>query len=50
VRVENGAIHAKNGDLISGAIAYKDFNYENRRIYLNPGAKTPTTDEVEAKL
>jgi hypothetical protein len=50
IRKENGAIHGKNGEQISAAIAYKDFNYENRRIYLNPVAKTTFTDEVKAKL
>jgi predicted Holliday junction resolvase-like endonuclease len=50
IRKENGAIHGKNGEQISAAIACKDFNYENRRIYINPVAKTPITDAVRAKL
>jgi hypothetical protein len=50
IRKENGAIHGKNGGQISAVIAYKDFNYENRRIYLNPIAKTPVAAAIKAKL
>jgi hypothetical protein len=50
IRKSNGVIHKKEGEQISAIIAYEDFNYENRRIYPNPKAKIPITQEIVEKI
>lgn len=50
IRKPNGVIHEKEGEQVSVIIAYKDFNYENRRIYPNPKAKIPITQEIVEKI
>ncbi|MEM3551860.1 MAG: hypothetical protein QXV01_12315 [Candidatus Bathyarchaeia archaeon] len=49
-RINNGVIHQKEGERISAVIAYKDFDYENRRKYSNPIAKYPLSQEIIAKI
>lgn len=50
IRKSNGVIHEKEGEKVSAIIAYEDFNYENRRIYPNPKAKIPITQEIVEKI
>jgi hypothetical protein len=44
VRKENGVIHTREGEQLSAIIAYEDFKYQDRKIYLNPRAKLRIED------
>jgi hypothetical protein len=50
VRKGNGVIHGEAGEQISALIAFKDFDYEHRRIYLNPKPKTIVSQEIQNRL
>jgi hypothetical protein len=46
IRNANGVIHMKNGHQIGLVIAFKGFNYEQRKKYENSSASTPFAEEM----
>jgi hypothetical protein len=49
-RCANGIVHMKQGNQIGVIIAFKGFDYEHRRKYINPSAALPFTDEMISKI
>jgi len=46
IRRANGVINMEEGKHVSAIIAFKDFDYKNRRIYINSQASIPLTNAL----